>query len=140
MIRCNSYYEGSYLCTLLPRPFLVPQKVSPPFNPKLCSVLEGSRKVAHFGADLDFCPVADFSNGQFSLFRPPPTRHCSPNSWNVREIPRICVCRIGRFSTNRGAPGIRRAGHVPPSPDFRPSALSFVWEFLLTGLRHCFSA
>ena len=26
-------------------------------------------------------------------------------------------------------------GHVPPSPNFRPFALSFVWEFLLTGLR-----
>ena len=93
-----------------------------------------------FGADLDLCLIADFSNSQFSLFRPPPTRHCSPNSWNVREIPRIVVCQIGRFSTNRGASGIRGAGHVPPSPDFRPFALSFVWEFILTGFRLRFSA
>ena len=33
----------------------------------------------------------------------------------------------------------RRAGHVPPSPDFRPSALSFVLELQLTGPRICFS-
>ena len=32
----------------------------------------------------------------------------------------------------------RRAGHVPPSPDFRPSALSFDLESQLIGLRSLF--
>ena len=121
-------------------PFLCPKKLVLRSTRNYALSWKVPERSSIFGADLDFCLVADFSNSQFGLFRPPPTRHCSPNSWNVREIPRICVCRIGRFSTNPGASGIRCAGQVPPSPDFRPSALSFVWEFLLTGLRHCFSA
>ena len=45
-------------------------KGSLPLNPKLCFVLEGSRKVIHFWCYLEFCPVAEFSNGQFGLFLP----------------------------------------------------------------------
>ena len=140
MTRC-SHAVRDHICTLyFLTPSFVPKKSSPSLNLKLCFVLEGSRRVAIFGAGLVICFIADFSNSQFSLLRPPPTRRCSPNSWNVREIPRICICQIGRFSTNRGASGIRGAGHVPPSPDFRPFALSFVWEFILTGFRLRFSA
>ena len=138
MTRC-SHAVRDHICTLY---FLTPSfvpKVSPSLNLKLCFVLEGSRRVAIFGAGLVICFIADFSNSQFSLLRPPPTRRCSPNSWNVREIPWVVACRIGRISTNRSAPGTRCAGHVPPSPGFRPSAISFVWESQIVGHRCCFS-
>ena len=51
--------EGNICALYFLAPFCVP-KVSLPLNLKLCFVLEGSRRVAHFGAGLDFCPVADF--------------------------------------------------------------------------------
>ena len=54
--------EGNICALYFLAPFCVP-KVSLPLNLKLCFVLEGSRRVAHFGAGLDFCPVADFSKG-----------------------------------------------------------------------------
>ena len=56
------------------------------------------------------------------------------------KFPESVSAKSAGFSTNRGASEIRGAGHVPPSPNFRPSMLSFVREFLLTGLRFCFSA
>ena len=97
MTRCSLYYERSYLCTLLPRPFLCPKKLVLRSTRNYALSWKVPERSSIFGADLDFCPVADFSNSQFGLFRPPPTRHCSLNSWNVREIPRICICQIGRF-------------------------------------------
>ena len=51
--------EGNICALYFLAPFCVP-KVSLPLNLKLCFVLEGSRRVAIFGAGLDFCPVADF--------------------------------------------------------------------------------
>ena len=56
-------------------PFSLTQKVSPLLNPKLCFVVEGSRKVVHFGAEFRFALLQNSSNGQFGLFSPPPTHH-----------------------------------------------------------------
>ena len=132
--------EGSICALYFLAPFCVP-KVSLPLNLKLCFVLEGSGKRSPILVLVwIFALLRNFQMASLAFFCPFPTHHCSLNSWNVREFPRICVCQICRFSTNRGASGIRCAGHVPPSPDLRPFALSFIWEFLLTGLRPCFSA
>ena len=72
MIRCNLYCEGSHLCTLLPRPFLCPKKLVLRSTRNYALSWKVPERSSIFGADLDLCPVADFSNGQFSLFRPPP--------------------------------------------------------------------
>ena len=69
MTRC-SHTVRDHICTLY---FLTPSfvpKVSPSLNLKLCFVLEGSRRVAIFGAGLVICFIADFSNSQFSIFTP----------------------------------------------------------------------
>ena len=73
-----------------------------------------------------FCLVADFSNSQFGLFHPPPTHHCSLNSWNVREIPRITVCQIGPVSSaNRGVPGIPTRWACATQPGLLPLCAQF---------------
>ena len=95
---------------------------------------------ATFGADLDLCPIAEFSNGQFGFFS------------SFSHSPQLAkFLERSRNSQNRRLPnrpgfqpiaallGSRRAGHVPPSPDFRPFALSFGLELPLIGLRLCFS-
>ena len=56
------------------------------------------------------------------------------------KFPESLPDKSAQLSANRGAPGIpTRWACVPPSPDFRPSALSFDLEFQLIGLRLCFS-
>ena len=76
-------------------------------------------------------------NSQISQFGLFPPSSPSPLFAKLLERSREIlnrVCQIGRLLANRGEPGISTAGRVPPSPDFRPSALSFVLESLLIGL------
>ena len=127
--------------TLLSHPFLSPQKSVLRLTRNYALSWKVPERSSIFGADLDLRPVADFSNGQFSLFRPPPTRHCLPNSWNVREIPRIVVCQVGPISANHGAPRIptrwacaSQPGRSPFRAQFR-SGIAYEWSsFLFLGL------
>ena len=92
---------------------------------------------ATFGADLDLCPIAEFSSGQFGPFPLPPARHCSPNSWNVREIPRIIACQIGPFASARGAPEALTRWPCATQPGLPPlraqfqSGILIEWSFAL---------
>ena len=55
------------------------------------------------------------------------------------KFPESLSAKSARFQPIAALLGSRRAGHVPPSPDFRPFALSFGLELPLIGLRLCFS-
>ena len=59
-IRCFLYYVRSYLCALLPHLFYPPEKDSPLLNPKLCFVLEGSRKDVHIWCWIESLPYCRF--------------------------------------------------------------------------------
>ena len=137
MTRCSLYYERSYLCTLLPRPFLCPKKLVLRSTRNYALSWKVPERSSIFGADLDLCPTAEFSNSQFGLFRPPPTRHCLPNSWNVREIPRIIACQIGPFASARGAPEALTRWPCATQPGLPPlraqfqSGILIEWSFAL---------
>ena len=70
-------------------------------------------------------------------FRPSPTRHCLPNSWNVREIPRIIACQIGPFASARGAPEALTRWPCATQPGLPPlraqfqSGILLDWSFVL---------
>ena len=93
-----------------------------------------------FGADLGPCPIAEFSNSQFGFFS---SFSHSPQLAKFLERSRNSQSRRlpnrPEFQPLAALLGSRRAGHVPPSPDFRPFALSFGLELPLIGLRLCFS-
>ena len=72
--------------------------------------------------------------GQFGLFPPLPPRRSLPNPWNFRENSWIVSAKSAGFQPIAASLGFHHAGRVPPSPDSRPSALSFVLESLLIGL------
>ena len=72
-----------------------------------------------------FALLQIFSNSQFGLFRPHPTHHCLPNSWNVREISRVVVCQIGRLPANCGAPGIPTRWACATQPGLPPLRAQF---------------
>ena len=86
---------------------------------------------------LDFTLLQNSSSSQFGPFPLPPTRHCLPNSWNVREIPRIIVCQIGPFAAARGAPGVLTRWACATQPGFPPLRAQFQsgilndWSFVL---------
>ena len=128
----------------------MPFTSSPPYSRLKKTVLCSTRKYALswkvperssiFGADLGLCPIAELSNGQFGFFS------------SFSHSPQLAkFLERSRNSQNRRLPnrpgfrpiaallGSRCAGHVPPSPDFRPFALSFGLELPLIGLRLCFS-
>ena len=94
-------------------------------------------RASTFGADLHPCPVAEFSNSQFGPFPPLPTRHRLPNSWNVREIPRIIPCQIGPFAAARGAPEALTRWPCATQPGLPPLRAQFQsgvlidWSFVL---------
>ena len=54
------------------------------------------------------------------------------------KFPESLSAKSAGFQPIAALLGSRRAGHVPPSPDFRPSALSFDLEFQLIGYRSLF--
>ena len=86
-----------------------------------------------------FALLRIFQIASLAFFALLPLANASQILGTFGKIPEILPAKSARFSANRGAPGIQRAGHVPPSRDFRPSALSFVLELLMTGPRFCFS-
>ena len=135
--RCDSCHVGSYSCSLLPHPFSLVKKVSRPLNQKLCFVLEGSRRgrpllvLIWIFALLQNSQVASLA--LFPLLLLANFLERSRNSQNR------CLPNRPSFQPIAALLEFRRAGHVPPSRDFRPSALSFVLELQLTGPRICFS-
>ena len=76
--------------------YSLPKEDSPLLNPKVCFVLEGSRRVVHFWVPIwVFALLQNSQVATLASFRPSPTRHSLPDSWNVREILGVVVCPIG---------------------------------------------
>ena len=74
---------------------------------------------------LDFTLLQNSSSSQFGPFSLPPTRHCLPKSWSVREIPRIIDCQIGPFAAARGAPGALACWACASQPGLPPLRAQF---------------
>ena len=84
-----------------------------------------------------FALLQNSQTANLASFRPPPTRHCLPNSWNVREIPRIIACQIGPFASARGAPEALTRWPCATQPGLPPlraqfqSGILIEWSFAL---------
>ena len=100
--------------------------------------LEGA---ATFGAGFDLCPIADFKNSQFSLFRPPPNSPLlakflerSRNSQN-RCLPNRPVFNQSRRSWNSMRWACATQPGLPPlHAQFRLGVLVDGSSFLFLGL------
>jgi len=114
--------EGNICALYFLAPFCVP-KVSLPLNLKLCFVLEGSRKVVHFWVPIwVFALLQNSQVATLASFRPSPTRHSLPDSWNVREILGVVVCPIGPgFSQSLRFWGLHALGMCLPAWISAPS-------------------
>ena len=97
IIRCLVLLR-SILCPLLPRPFTLAQKKT-----VLCSTQKHAlswkvpERSSILGCQSGFPLLQNSRMASLASFRPSPTRHSLPDSWNVREILGLFVCPIGRF-------------------------------------------
>ena len=142
MFRCFLHCVRLYLCALLPRPFFIHRKKTVLCSTqKYAALWKDPERTSIIGAELNLCLIADFSGGQFGIFsassRSPLLAEFFERSRNPHS--RGLPDRPGFSKPGAVFLELRRAGHVPPSRDFRPSALSFVLELQLTGPRICFS-
>jgi len=140
MVQCSLHCERSYFVHFTSSPLFIVPKVSLSLNPKKCALSwKIPERSSTFGAGLDLCLIAEFSNKPVWPFAPlPPPTSCQTLG-TFEKFPESLSAKSARFQPIAALLGFRRAGHVPPSPVFRPSALSFVLESQLIGLRPCFS-
>ena len=140
MTRCSSYHERSYLCTLLPHPFLSPQKVSPPLSPKLCFVVEGSRKVVHFGCRFGFLPCCRILKWPlwllFALL--PPATACQIRG-TFEKFSVLSSAQSARVSANRCASGVPTRWACASQPGFPPLHAQFRFGIPHDWSHLCFS-
>ena len=132
----------SYLCTLLPRPLILARRKQSSAQPENMLCRGRFQKGRPFLVPTwVFALLQNYQMASLASFRPSPTRHSLPNSWNVREILRIVVCQIGPVSANRSASRIptrwacaSQPGRPPLRAQFR-SGIAYEWSlFLFLGL------
>ena len=120
--------------------FYPPEKDSPLLDPKICRAWKDPERTSIVGAELNLCLVAGSQATNLAFFsassRSPLLAEFFERSRNPHS--RGLPDRPGFSKPGAVFLEFRRAGHVPPSPDFRPSALSFVLELQLIGSRSLF--
>ena len=137
-----SYYVRSYLCALLPHPFFIHRKKTVLCSTQIYAALwKDPERTSIIGAELNLCLVADSQAANLALFS---ASSLSPLLAELFERSRNPRSRGLPDRPGFSKPGavfleFRRAGHVPPSRGFRPSALSFVLESQLIGSRSLIS-
>ena len=96
-------------------------------------------KSSTFGAGLDLCLIAEFSNCQFGLFALLPLATASQILGTFEKIPESLPAKSARFSANRGAPEIPMRWACATQPGLPPLRAQFRFELQMTGPRFCFS-
>ena len=121
-----AYTAKGHICALyFLAPFFVP-KVSPSLNPKKCALSwKIPERSSTFGAGLDLCLIAEFSNKPVWPFPP-----SSPSPLFARLLERSReflnrVCQIGRLPANHGAPGVSTRWACASQPGFPPLRAQF---------------
>ena len=88
---------------------------------------------------LDFTLLQNSQIASLAFFTLLPLATASQILGTFEKFPESLSAKSARFFQPIAAfREFRRAGHVPPSPDFRPSALSFDLESQLIGLSSLF--
>ena len=114
------------MCTLLPRPFTLAQRKQSSAQPENMLCHGRFQKGRPFLVLIwIFALLQNSQIASLASFRPSPTRHSLPNSWNVREILRIVVCQIGPVSANRSASRIPTRWACASQPGFPPLRAQF---------------
>ena len=110
--------------------FYPPEKDSPLLDPKICRAWKDPERTSIVGAGLSLCLVAESQATNLAFFsassRSPLLAEVFERSRNPRS--RGLPDRPGFSKPGAVFLEFLRAGHVPPSRGFRPSALSFVLE------------
>ena len=126
------------MCSLLPHPLSLVQKVSPPLNPKLCFVVEGSRKVAQFWCCFQVLPCCRISQmASLALFPFLPLATACQILGTFEKFPESLSARSARFAAARGTSGVLTRWACATQPGLPPLRAQFRsgdptdWSFVL---------
>ena len=121
-------------------PFILAKENSPLLNPKICFIMEGSRKVGHFWCRFGSLPCCRILKWPvWLLFALLPLATACQILGTFEKFSELSSAKSARFSANRSASRIPTRWACASQPGFRPFALSFGLESPLIGLRLCFS-
>ena len=121
-------------------PLSLVQKISPLLNPKLCFVVEGSRKVVHFWCSFGSLPYCRFSQiASLAFFALLPLAIACQILRTFEKFPVSLSAKSARFSANRGASRIPTRWACASQPGLPPLRAQFRFGIATDWSSSCFS-